>query len=183
MEARYLKNNHVMYYVITQGGVYTEQWYVIITSDVTWTAGQIKVPELESKLIVHSSIKVQNINSSRSIMTKLLKGSCKENKNSKNPSLLWKWVGGSRSHSDFFVENHPEIALNQYWYFGVVYHVYYVWIILYTWLKVVSYFHFEFFPCQWWVSKKQNLHGVCGWGELYPSFFWICGLFLTLKAP
>ena len=25
------------------------------------------------------------------------KGLCKE-KNSKNPSLLWKWVGGSRSH-------------------------------------------------------------------------------------
>ena len=23
-------------------------------------------------------------------------------KNSKNPRLLWKWVGGSRSHSDFF---------------------------------------------------------------------------------
>ena len=55
MEAQYLKNNHVTYYVITQGGVYTEQWYVIITSDVTWTAGQIKVPELESKLVVHSS--------------------------------------------------------------------------------------------------------------------------------
>ena len=55
MEAQYLKNNHVTYYVITQGGVYIEQWYVIITSDVTWTAGQIKVPELESKLVVHSS--------------------------------------------------------------------------------------------------------------------------------
>ena len=32
-----------------------EQWYVIITSDVSWTEGQIKVPELESKLVVHSS--------------------------------------------------------------------------------------------------------------------------------
>ena len=39
MEAQYLKNNHVTYYVITQGGVYTEHWYVIITSDETWTAG------------------------------------------------------------------------------------------------------------------------------------------------
>ena len=29
------------------------------------------------------------------------KGICKE-KNSKNQSLLWKWVGGSRSHSEFF---------------------------------------------------------------------------------
>ena len=36
-------------------------------------------------------------------------------KNPKNPRLLWKWVGGSRSHSEFFVvENHPKIALNQY---------------------------------------------------------------------
>ena len=33
-------------------------------------------------------------------------------------------MGGSRSHSDFFLENHPQIALNQYSYFGVVYHVY-----------------------------------------------------------
>ena len=42
MARRYLKNNHVTYYVITQVGVYAEQWYVI-TSDVTWdsrTAGQ-----------------------------------------------------------------------------------------------------------------------------------------------
>ena len=31
-----------------------------------------------------------------------------------NPSLLWKWVGGFRSQSEFFLENHPKIALNQY---------------------------------------------------------------------
>ena len=55
MEAQYLKNNHVTCYVITEGGVYTEQWYVIITYDVTCTARQVKVPELESKLVVHSS--------------------------------------------------------------------------------------------------------------------------------
>ena len=41
---------------------------------------------------------------------------------SKNPRLLWKWVGGSRSHSEFFcVENLSKIPLNQYRYFGVVY--------------------------------------------------------------
>ena len=40
----------------------------------------------------------------------------------KNPSLLWKWVGGSRSHSDFCVENHPKIALNQ-----DCYHVSYIY--------------------------------------------------------
>ena len=29
------------------------------------------------------------------------RGLCKE-KNSKTPRLIWKWVGGSRSHSEFF---------------------------------------------------------------------------------
>ena len=39
--SQYLNSNHVTYYVITCKSafdwVYTEQWYVIITSDVTWT--------------------------------------------------------------------------------------------------------------------------------------------------
>ena len=52
----------------------------------------------------------------------LVRGFAKK-KNSKNPRLLWKWVGGSRIFF-FFGENGPKIALNQYWYFGVVYHVY-----------------------------------------------------------
>ena len=31
-------HNHITYYVITQDGVYAaQQWYVIITFDVTWT--------------------------------------------------------------------------------------------------------------------------------------------------
>ena len=38
---QYLNSDHVTYYVITCKSafdwVYTEQWYVIITSDVTWT--------------------------------------------------------------------------------------------------------------------------------------------------
>ena len=55
----------------------------------------------------------------------------------KNPSLLWKWVGGSRSHSEFFLENLPEMAPNQYWYFWVVYNVYSV---LCTLVKVVNYY-------------------------------------------
>ena len=29
MAPQYLKNNHVTYYVITQVGVYAEQWYVL----------------------------------------------------------------------------------------------------------------------------------------------------------
>ena len=40
---------------------------------------------------------------------------CAKNFFSQNPRLLWKWVGGSRSHLEFlFFENHPKIALNQY---------------------------------------------------------------------
>ena len=35
-------------------------------------------------------------------------------KKKKNPRLLRKWVGGSRSHSDCFWENRPKTALNQY---------------------------------------------------------------------
>ena len=38
---QYLNSNHVTYYVIACKSafdwVYAEQWYVIITSDVTWT--------------------------------------------------------------------------------------------------------------------------------------------------
>ena len=41
-----------------------------------------------------------------------MRGSARET-NSKNPRLLWKWVGGSKSHSDFF-ENRPKLALNQW---------------------------------------------------------------------
>ena len=39
---------------------------------------------------------------------------CAKNFVSKNPRLLWKWVGGFRSHSEFFLENRSKIALNQY---------------------------------------------------------------------
>ena len=56
-------------------------------------------------------------------------------KNSKNPRLLWKWVGGSRSHYFFFIENHPKIALNQCKYFGVAY----LSVSVYALLTVVGY--------------------------------------------
>ena len=36
-------------------------------------------------------------------------------KGKNNPRLLWKWVGESRTHSEFFLlENRPKIAQNQY---------------------------------------------------------------------
>ena len=69
------------------------------------------------------------------------------------------WV--SRSHSEFFGENHPKIALKQ-WYFGVVYHVYTVclYIVKSCWLL--------WFECSFHVNDgfpKQSLHG--GWvGEV-----------------
>ena len=41
MAPQYLNINHVTYYVITCKSafdlVYAEQWYLLITSDVTWT--------------------------------------------------------------------------------------------------------------------------------------------------
>ena len=42
-------------------------------------------------------------------------GLCKEIFFLKNPRLLWKWVGGSRCHSEIFLflENHPKIPLKQ----------------------------------------------------------------------
>ena len=41
-------------------------------------------------------------------------GGFAKKENSKHPRLLWKWVGGSRFHSEFFLENRSKIALNQY---------------------------------------------------------------------
>ena len=59
----------------------------------------------------------------------------------------------------FFVENRPKIALNQYWYFGVVYHVYSVCIYIAKscWLLL--------FECSVHVSDgfKKRLDGVGGW--------------------
>ena len=48
-------------------------------------------------------------------------------------------MNGSRSHSDFLLENYPKIALNQYRYVGVVCH-HVLCLYNYTLLKVVSYY-------------------------------------------
>ena len=42
MAPQFLNNNHVTYYVITYVGVYAEQQWYVITSDVTCTPGQIE---------------------------------------------------------------------------------------------------------------------------------------------
>ena len=94
----------------------------------------------------------------------------------KNPRLLWKWVGGSSSHSDFFLlENRPKIALNQYWYFGVVYHVYSLYTV-YTILKVVGYYDLSVLSMSVMVTKKKKF----GWFWDLSNFV---GFFLTLQSP
>ena len=82
----------------------------------------------------------------------------------------------------FLLENRPKIALNQYWYFGVVYHVYSVctyiakscWLLWFECSVNVR----DGFPKKVWI-------GAGGWGELY--LFWIFGILIckatNLLAP
>ena len=76
-----------------------------------------------------------------------------QRKNSKNPSLLWKWVGGSRSHPEFFfLENHPKIALTS------------TDISVCILLEVVSYYDLSVLSMSVMGFKKKF---GCGWvGEL-----------------
>ena len=96
-----------------------------------------------------------------------LKGICKEIFFSKNRDYYGSgWVGpGLTLH--FFFENPPKIALNQYWYFGVVYNVYSVYIVKSCWLL--------WFECS--VHVSDGFQKKFGWGwvsGLRPiHFFWI----------
>ena len=47
----------------------------------------------------------------------------------------------------------------------------------------VSYYDLSVLSKSVIVSTKRIRIGVGGWGELYPSFFWIFGIFLTLQSP
>ena len=98
-----------------------------------------------------------------------------QRKNSKNPRILWKWVDGSRSHSEFVCGKTSINSSKSVQLFGTVYHMYSVCILL----KVVSYYDLSVFSKSVMVSKKNVWMGggVGGWGELYPSFFWIFGIF------
>ena len=68
-------------------------------------------------------------------------GALQRKENSKNPRLLWKWMGGSRSHSEFFFgkssQNSPKPLLI-FWSTAVVYHVYSVCTYI---AKVVGYYN------------------------------------------
>ena len=56
---------------------------------------------------------------------------------------------------------------------------------VYTLLEVVGYYDFNVLSMSvMGFQKKKSLDGGVGWwGELYPSLFWIFGIFLTLQSP
>ena len=76
-------------------------------------------------------------------------------------------------------ENRPKIALKQCQYIGVVCHVYYIYIYIYTLLKVVGYYDLSVLSMSVMGFQKKLMVG--GWGELYPNFFLDC--FKLCKAP
>ena len=88
-------------------------------------------------------------------------------------------MGGSRSHSEFFVVENPKIALNQYRYFGVVYHK--CILSVYTLLKVVSYYNLSVLSMSvMGLQKKKFGWGWVGGVSSIQVFF---GFFLTLQRP
>ena len=63
-------------------------------------------------------------------------------------------MGRCRCYSEFVLENRPKIALNQYWYFGVVYNN--TMCIL---LKVVGYYDMSVLT-----TSVMGFQKKCGWG-------------------
>ena len=55
--------------------------------------------------------------------------------------------------------------------------MYYVCIHPGTWLKVVSYYDLSVLSMTVMGFQKKVGRRVCGWGDLYPSFFLIFGIF------
>ena len=54
---------------------------------------------------------------------------------------------------------------------------------VYTLLKVVGYYDLSVLSMPvMGFQKRIRLDGVGGWGELYPIFFWIFGIVLTLQS-
>ena len=65
MEAQYLKNNHVTYYVITQVGVYAaQQWYVLRP---TWRGTATHPPGRTDK-VLEAGVQTSYVHSSRNIV-------------------------------------------------------------------------------------------------------------------
>ena len=81
----------------------------------------------------------------------------------------------------FPLENRPKIAINQYCYFGVVYHVHSVCIIIL--LKVVRYYDFSVlsmsvmgFQKKDWIGRRGSVGGAS-------SIQFYFGTVLTLQSP
>ena len=55
--------------------------------------------------------------------------------------------------------------------------------ILYTLLKIVSYYDLSVLSMSVMGFQKRFGWGVGGRGELYPSLLWIFRMFLTLQSP
>ena len=95
-------------------------------------------------------------------------------KNSKNPRLLWKWVGGSRSLGIFSFfkssQNSPKPVLIFWSSIPCVF-------CLYTLLNFVGYNDLSVLSMLVMVSKK--IVWGFGWVELYPIFFGMFVIFLT----
>ena len=90
-------------------------------------------------------------------------GLCKE-KNSKNPSLLWEWVGRSRSHLEFFIflkssQNSSKPVLI----FCCIQCVFWWYL-----LKIVNYYDLSVLSMSVMGFQKKSLDGS---GELHPSLF------------
>ena len=87
-------------------------------------------------------------------------------------------VGGwVQSSLGLFFENHPKIPLNQYRYFGEVYHNLCI-MSVYTLLKVVNYYELSVLSMSLMGFPKKIGWGVGGWVG-----FWIFGICLTLQSP
>ena len=103
-------------------------------------------------------------------INEITNGLCKEKK-SKNPRLLWQWVGGSRSQSDIFQssQNSPKQVLIFLSCIPCAF-------CLYTLLKVVGYYDLSVLSMS--VMGFPNKLNGGGWvgggggGELYPLFVW-----------
>ena len=54
---------------------------------------------------------------------------------------------------------------------------------VYTLLNVVSYYDVSVLSMSVMGFQKKRLDGLGGWGELYPSLFWICFNVFTLQSP
>ena len=54
---------------------------------------------------------------------------------------------------------------------------------VYTLLKVVSYYDLSVLSMSMMGFKKKAWMGVGRWGELYPSLFWIFGIFVNFAKP